>query len=90
VTHCLVSHHITGHLMFVLVSTEQVMMCPPFGNPVSCEISAVIRFLRAKCMRVVEFHREVRAVYGQHATSEGTLRQWCRMFKDGRANKGSR
>jgi hypothetical protein len=28
----------------------------------------------------------VRAVYGQNVTSEGTVRQWCRMFKDGRIN----
>jgi hypothetical protein len=26
------------------------------------------------------------AVYGQNVMSEGTVRQWCRMFKDGRTN----
>jgi hypothetical protein len=25
-------------------------------------------------------------VYGQNVMSEGTVRQWCRMFKDGRTN----
>jgi hypothetical protein len=25
-------------------------------------------------------------VYGQTVMSEGTVRQWCRMFKDGRTN----
>jgi hypothetical protein len=28
-------------------------------------------------------------VYGQNVMSEGTVRQWCRMFKDGWANKCS-
>jgi hypothetical protein len=26
-------------------------------------------------------------VYGQNVMSEGTLRQWCRMFKNGRTNE---
>jgi hypothetical protein len=47
-THCLVNYHITGHMVFVLVSTERVMMCPAIDNPASCEIRAVIRFLHAK------------------------------------------
>jgi hypothetical protein len=38
-------------------------------------------------MSAVEIHRELRvAVYGQNVMSKGTVRQWCRMFKDGRAN----
>jgi hypothetical protein len=31
-THCLVNHHITGHIVFVLVSTEYVMLCPATDN----------------------------------------------------------
>jgi hypothetical protein len=45
--HCLVHHHITGHLVFVLVITEILMMCPAIDNPASCEIRDVIGFLRA-------------------------------------------
>jgi hypothetical protein len=26
------------------------------------------------------------AVYGHNVTSEGTVRQWCRMFKNGQTN----
>jgi transposase len=37
-------------------------------------------------MNSVENHRELCAVYGQTVMSEGTVRQWCRMFKDGRTN----
>jgi hypothetical protein len=61
VAHCLVNHHITGHLVFVLVSTEGVIMCPAIDNPVSCKIRAVVRFLQAKNWSV-EIHRELCAV----------------------------
>jgi hypothetical protein len=29
-THCPVNHHVTCHLVFVLASTECVMLCPAF------------------------------------------------------------
>jgi hypothetical protein len=59
-------------------------MCPAIDNPASCKICAVIHFLHAKNMNAAEIHCELRAaVYGQNVISEGTLRQWCRMFKDG-------
>jgi hypothetical protein len=35
-------------------------------------------------MSVAEIHREFCAVCGQN--SKGTVRQWCRMFKDGLTN----
>jgi hypothetical protein len=61
------------------------MMCPAIGN--SCEIRSVIWFLHAKSMSAAEMHRELcKAVYSQNVMSEGTARQWCRMFKDGRTN----
>jgi hypothetical protein len=47
-THCLANHHVTGHLVFVLVSTEWDMMCPAIDNPASCEMRAVIRFFTLK------------------------------------------
>jgi hypothetical protein len=62
------------------------MMCPAIDNPVSCEIRAVIRFLHTKNKSVAEIDGELYAVYGQNVMSEGALRQWCRMFKDGRTN----
>jgi hypothetical protein len=45
--HCLVNHHIIGHLVFVLVSTEEVMMCPAIPNQVSSKIHADIHILHA-------------------------------------------
>jgi hypothetical protein len=61
-------------------------VCPAIGNPVSCEIRAVIHFLHAKIMTAAETHCELYMVYGQNVTSEGTVRQWCGMFEDGQTN----
>jgi transposase len=62
-------------------------VCPAIYNPASCEIRAVIRFLHSKTKSAAEIHRELcEAVYCQNVTSEGTVRQWCRMFKDGRTD----
>ncbi|PNF16059.1 hypothetical protein B7P43_G04585 [Cryptotermes secundus] len=37
-------------------------------------------------MSAAEIHCELYAVYGQNVTSEGIIRQWCRMFTDGRTD----
>jgi hypothetical protein len=42
-THCLVNHHITGHLVFVLVSTERVMMCPEIPPSVNSSPKVTFR-----------------------------------------------
>jgi hypothetical protein len=60
-------------------------MCPVIENPPSCEIRAVFCFLHAKNVSAEEIHCELCVVYGQNV-SEGTVRQWCRMFKDERTN----
>jgi hypothetical protein len=52
-THCLVNHHITGHLVFVLVSTERVMMYLATDNPAICEIHAVIHFLHTQTFFII-------------------------------------
>jgi hypothetical protein len=47
------------------------MMCSATDNPASCEIRAVIHFLRAKNMSGAEIHHELcTAVYGQNVMSE--------------------
>jgi transposase len=61
-------------------------MCPATDNPTTCEIRAVIRFLHAKNMSAEEIHRELCEVYGQTIISEGSIKQRCRIFKDGRTN----
>jgi hypothetical protein len=64
-TNCRVNQHLTGHLVFVLVSTERATICPAIDNPANCEIRAVIGFLHAKNMSTVEIHCELCAVCGQ-------------------------
>jgi hypothetical protein len=55
-THVLVNHHISGHLLFVLVFTKWVVMCPENDNPASFEICTVIRFILPKDTSVAEIH----------------------------------
>jgi hypothetical protein len=64
------------------------MTCLVIDNLISCEIHCY-PLLRAKNMTAAEIHRGSWAVYGQNVISEGTVRQWSRMFKDGRVNKCS-
>jgi hypothetical protein len=37
-------------------------------------------------MSIAEINRELCAVYMQNVMSKGTVRRWCRMFKDMRKN----
>jgi hypothetical protein len=57
-------------------------MCPVIDNPARCKIRPVIHFLHAKNMSAAEIHHELCAVDSQNVTSEGTVRQWFRIFKD--------
>jgi transposase len=61
-------------------------MCPAIDNHARCEIRVVIHFLHAKNMSAAEINCELPAVYGQNILNEGTVRQWCRRFKDGGTN----
>ena len=54
-------------------------------NPADCKIRSVIRYLSAKGVNAVEFHRNICEVYGQ-TMSDGMVRKWVRAFKDGRKN----
>jgi hypothetical protein len=38
-THCLINHHTTSHLMFVLVSTEYVMLCRAINDVIPSTLS---------------------------------------------------
>jgi hypothetical protein len=76
----------TGHIVFVLVSIEQVIMCPVIDNPASCEIRDGIHFICAKNISAAEIHHELCVVYTKNVMSEGTVRWWCRIFRDGRTN----
>jgi hypothetical protein len=82
---CKPSHNWSPNVFFH-VSTEWVMMCPAIDKPASSEILTVVRSLCAKNVSSAEIHCELCAVYDQNVMSEGTVRQWCRMFKDGWKN----
>jgi hypothetical protein len=56
------------------------MMCPEIDNPTSCKIRALIQCLRAKNKNAAEIYPELYSVYDKNIMSEGTVRQWCRMF----------
>jgi hypothetical protein len=59
-SHCLVNHHITGHLVFVPVCLYRVsMMCPVVDNPASCEVHTVLCFHHTESMSAAGIHREL-------------------------------
>ena len=48
-----------------------------------CEIWSVIRFLNARNVLPSEIHHQICQVYGDNAMSDGMVRKWVRMFKEG-------
>jgi len=61
-------------------------MCAAINNPASCEVRVVIRFLLARNNNAAEIHRQPYELYGPNVMSESKVRQWCRLFKEGRTN----
>jgi len=49
-----------------------------------CEIRSVIRFLNAMNVLPREIHHQICQVYGDNAMSDGMVREWVRMFSEGR------
>jgi hypothetical protein len=83
-THCLVNHYVTGRLLFAPL--YRVLISPAIHNSAICDIRVVIRFLHPKNNSPMEAHGELCTVYDQNVMNEVILRQWCRMFRDGRSN----
>ena len=54
--------------------------------PAKCELQSVIRFLQAEGRSAAEIHRRMSKVYGDNFMSDGSVREWCRKFKDGRTD----
>jgi transposase len=46
----------------------------------------VIRFLQAEGHSAAEMHRRLCRVYGDNVMSDGSVRDWCRKFRDGRTD----
>jgi hypothetical protein len=64
-----------GHLLFVLVSTERVIVCLAADNSASCKIRATVRFLHGKDLRAEEIQYKlcVRGVWPNVKTLGFTL-----------------
>ncbi|KAJ4432093.1 hypothetical protein ANN_20707 [Periplaneta americana] len=69
-----------------LSEPQAVKMCAAIASPARCEVLSVIRFIVAKNCKASEIHRQLCEVYGPDVISEGGVRQWCCMFKNGRTN----
>ena len=52
-------------------------------HPADCEIRSVIRFLNARNIKPADI-RQLCAVYGEDAISDGIVRRWVRKFNEGR------
>jgi hypothetical protein len=55
-------------------------------NAADCEVRSVKRFLNAQNVRAIDIHRQLTAVYSEGVMDESSVRKWCRMFNEGRAN----
>ena len=54
--------------------------------PAKCELRSVIHFLQAEGPSAAEIHRRMNKVYGENFMSDGSVREWCSKFKEGRTN----
>jgi len=61
-------------------------MFKTIGSAADCEIWSVIRFLSARNVIPSEINNQICQVYGDNAKSDGMVRKWVRMFKEGREN----
>jgi len=48
-----------------------------------CEIWSVIRFLNARNVLPSEIRNQICQVYGDNVMSDGMVRKWVQMFKEG-------
>lgn len=61
-------------------------MATSIDSPAKCELRSVIRFLQAEGNNAAEIYRRMFRVYGENCVSDGVVHEWCRKFKDGRAD----
>jgi hypothetical protein len=60
-------------------------MAAPIQSPAKCEVRSVIRFLKAKCERPAEIHKQIVDVYG-NVMNRQNVTKWCREFSEGRTD----
>ena len=80
-----VCHFIAGRSLFYF-KKDWIKMWAAINNPASCEFRAVIRFLLARNNNPAEIHWQLCEVYRPNVMSDSKVRQWCRLFEEGRTN----
>ncbi|GBO41223.1 hypothetical protein AVEN_113148-1 [Araneus ventricosus] len=68
------------------LSCRHVNMASRIDAAAKCELRSVIRFLLAEGNSAAEIQRRKSRVYCDNFMSGGVVREWCRKFKDGRAD----
>ena len=58
-------------------------MAATIDAPAKCELQSVIRFLQAEGRSAAEIHHRMSKVYSENFMSDGSVREWCRKFKEG-------
>ena len=61
-------------------------MAATIDAPAKCELRSVIHFLQAEGRSAAEIHHRMSKVYGENFMSDGSVREWCRKFKEGRTD----
>ena len=61
-------------------------MAATIDAPAKCELRSVICFLQAEGCIAAEIHRRMSKVYGENFMSDGSVRERCRKFKEGRTD----
>jgi len=61
-------------------------MAATIDAPAKCELRSVIRFLQAEGHSAAEIYRRMSKVYGENFMSDGSVREWCRKFKEGQTD----
>ena len=62
------------------------MCCSALNLFKANEIRSVICFLNARNVLPIEIRHQICQVYGDNAMNDGMIREWVRMFKEGREN----
>ena len=61
-------------------------MAATIDAPAKCELQSVIHFLQAEGHSAAEIHRRMSKVHGENFMSDGSVREWCRKFKEGQTD----
>ncbi|GJQ66434.1 hypothetical protein Trydic_g4442 [Trypoxylus dichotomus] len=61
-------------------------MAAGMDSPSNCELPSVIRFLQAEVNSAGEIRQRMSQVNGENFMADGVIREWRRIFKEGRVD----